>query len=81
MYAQPWGWAAREYLRKLLVGHQVRFKVDYKVATLNNRVRLCFCLGVMYGVLVVEGGGWRSDLWSDLTCHDLRIDRSLAPCG
>lgn len=34
---EPWGWAAREYLRKLVVGQTVRFKVDYKVATLNNR--------------------------------------------
>lgn len=62
VYAQPFGWAAREYLRKLLVGHQVRFKVDYKVATLNNRVRLCVivCFFVSVGAVVtleVEGAG------------------------
>jgi hypothetical protein len=28
---EPFGWPAREYLRKVAVGKQVRFRVDYKV--------------------------------------------------
>ena len=34
---EPYGWAAREYLRRLCVGFPVTFKVDYTVPTLNNR--------------------------------------------
>ena len=34
---EPWGWASREFLRKLCVGFPVTFKVDYTVPTLNNR--------------------------------------------
>jgi len=34
---EPWGWASREFLRKLCVGFPVTFKVDYRVPTLNNR--------------------------------------------
>lgn len=34
---EPWGWAAREFLRRHCVGFQVSFKVDYTVPMLNNR--------------------------------------------
>jgi staphylococcal nuclease domain-containing protein 1 len=33
---EPFGWPSREFLRKALVGRQVRFKVDYKVEKIGR---------------------------------------------
>ena len=34
---EPFGWESREYLRKLLIGNVVKFKVLYTVATINRK--------------------------------------------
>lgn len=33
---EPYAWASREFLRKLLIGKQVRFKVEYRVNAINR---------------------------------------------
>lgn len=33
---QPYAWASREFLRKLCIGKQVRFKVEYRVGAINR---------------------------------------------
>lgn len=33
---EPYGWASREFLRKLTIGKQVRFKVEYRVNAINR---------------------------------------------
>lgn len=34
--SEPYAWASREFLRKLCIGKQVRFKVEYRVAAINR---------------------------------------------
>lgn len=33
---QPFGWGSREFLRKLVLGQQVAFKVDYRVESISR---------------------------------------------
>ncbi|KAJ0393787.1 hypothetical protein P43SY_008224 [Pythium insidiosum] len=33
---EPYAWASREFLRKLCIGKQVRFKVEYRVGAINR---------------------------------------------
>lgn len=35
-YVQPFGWGSREFLRKLVLGQQVTFKVDYRVESISR---------------------------------------------
>jgi hypothetical protein len=35
-YVQPFGWGSREFLRKLVLGQQVAFKVDYRVESISR---------------------------------------------
>ena len=44
---EPWAWASREFLRKLLIGKVVRFRVDYRVERIARN----------FGTLWLQEGG------------------------
>ncbi|KAF7840208.1 ribonuclease TUDOR 1-like [Senna tora] len=54
---EPFAWESREFLRKLCVGKEVTFRVDYNVASINRDFGTVF-LGDKNVAMLVAGGGW-----------------------
>ncbi|KAF7833594.1 ribonuclease TUDOR 1-like [Senna tora] len=54
---EPFAWESREFLRKLRVGKEVTFRVDYNVASINRDFGTVF-LGNKNVAMLVAGGGW-----------------------
>ena len=54
--SQPFGWQSREFLRNLLIGKRVEFKVDYKVAAINRDFGTITLDGENVGRAVVRNG-------------------------
>ncbi|XP_057422094.1 ribonuclease TUDOR 1-like [Lotus japonicus] len=53
---EPFAWESREYLRKLCIGKEVTFRVDYSVASINRDFGTVFLGDKNVGVLVVSQG-------------------------
>ncbi|KAL3512036.1 hypothetical protein ACH5RR_024753 [Cinchona calisaya] len=54
---EPFAWASREYLRKLCIGKEVAFKVDYTVPSIGREFGSVF-LGDKNVALLVVSEGW-----------------------
>ncbi|XP_028770468.1 ribonuclease TUDOR 1 [Neltuma alba] len=54
---EPFAWESREFLRKLCIGKEVTFRVDYNVPTINRDFGTVF-LGDKNVAMLVVGGGW-----------------------
>jgi len=54
---EPFAWDSREYLRKLCIGKEVTFKVDYTVPSIGREFGSVF-LGDKNVALLVVSGGW-----------------------
>lgn len=61
---QPFAWQSREYLRNLVIGKRVEFRVDYKVAAINRDFGTIILDGENVGKAVVRHG-WASVRASD----------------
>ncbi|RWR73163.1 nuclease domain-containing protein 1 [Cinnamomum micranthum f. kanehirae] len=57
---EPFAWDSREYLRKLCIGKEVTFKVDYTVPSIGREFGSVF-LGDKNVALLVVSGGWAKD--------------------
>ncbi|KAK7282156.1 hypothetical protein RIF29_10740 [Crotalaria pallida] len=53
---EPYAWQSREYLRKLTIGKEVTFKVDYNVPTINRDFGTVFVDDKNVALLVVAQG-------------------------
>ncbi|GAB4847393.1 Translin-1 [Ancistrocladus abbreviatus] len=53
---EPFAWNSREYLRKLCIGKEVTFKVDYTVPSIGREFGTVFLGSANVGELVVEHG-------------------------
>lgn len=53
---EPFAWDSREYLRKMCVGKEVTFKVDYVVPSINREFGTVIMGGVNVGYEVVANG-------------------------
>ncbi|KAI3463513.1 hypothetical protein Pfo_020176 [Paulownia fortunei] len=54
---EPFAWESREYLRKLCIGKEVTFRVDYTVPAINREFGSVF-LGDKNVALLVVAAGW-----------------------
>ncbi|KAL3655116.1 Translin-1 [Castilleja foliolosa] len=54
---EPFAWESREYLRKLCIGKEVTFRVDYTVPSINREFGSVF-LGDKNVALLVAAAGW-----------------------
>ncbi|KAF9607540.1 hypothetical protein IFM89_036902 [Coptis chinensis] len=54
---EPFAWESREYLRKLCIGKEVTFRVDYTVPSIGREFGSVF-LGDKNVALLVVSGGW-----------------------
>ncbi|KZV57932.1 nuclease domain-containing protein 1-like [Dorcoceras hygrometricum] len=54
---EPFAWDSREFLRKLCIGKEVTFKVDYTVASINREFGTVF-IGDKNLALIVVAAGW-----------------------
>ncbi|THG19009.1 hypothetical protein TEA_008747 [Camellia sinensis var. sinensis] len=54
---KPFAWESREYLRKLCMGKDVTFKVDYTVPSIGREFSFVF-LGDKNVALIVVSNGW-----------------------
>ncbi|XP_057767720.1 ribonuclease TUDOR 1 [Salvia miltiorrhiza] len=54
---EPFAWQSREFLRKLCIGKEVTFRVDYTVPSINREFGSVF-LGDKNVALLVVAGGW-----------------------
>ncbi|KAG6383090.1 hypothetical protein SASPL_157160 [Salvia splendens] len=54
---EPFAWQSREFLRKLCIGKEVTFRVDYTVPSINREFGSVF-LGDKNVALLVVSGGW-----------------------
>ncbi|PIN03159.1 Transcriptional coactivator p100 [Handroanthus impetiginosus] len=54
---EPFAWDSREFLRKLCIGKEVTFRVDYTVPAINREFGSVF-LGDKNVALLVVAGGW-----------------------
>ncbi|KAF0753464.1 hypothetical protein AaE_005697, partial [Aphanomyces astaci] len=53
---EPYAFASREFLRKLLIGKPVRFKVDYRVSVINRDFGSVYLNGENVGLAVAREG-------------------------
>ncbi|KAK7318358.1 hypothetical protein RJT34_03057 [Clitoria ternatea] len=53
---EPFAWESREFLRKLCIGKEVTFRVDYTVPSINRDFGTVFLGDKNVGMLVVSGG-------------------------
>ena len=42
---EPFGWASREFLRKMVIGRAVRFRVDYRVEKISRSFATLWLMG------------------------------------
>ncbi|XP_061369869.1 ribonuclease TUDOR 1 [Gastrolobium bilobum] len=54
---EPFAWESREFLRKLSIGKEVTFRVDYNVQSINRDFGTVF-LGDKNVAMLVASGGW-----------------------
>ncbi|CAI8619265.1 unnamed protein product [Vicia faba] len=54
---EPFAWECREFLRKLCIGKEVAFRVDYNVPSINRDFGSVF-LGNQNVAMLVVSGGW-----------------------
>ncbi|KAI4336418.1 hypothetical protein L6164_014947 [Bauhinia variegata] len=54
---EPFAWESREFLRKLTIGKEVTFRVDYNVPSINRDFGTVF-LGDKNVAMLVVAGGW-----------------------
>ncbi|XP_057749157.1 ribonuclease TUDOR 1 [Arachis stenosperma] len=54
---EPYAWESREFLRKLCVGKEVTFKIDYNVPSINREFASVF-LGDKNVAMLVVAAGW-----------------------
>lgn len=55
-YDEPFAWESREFLRKLCVGKEVTFRVDYTVSSIGREFATVFVGDKNVGILVVSQG-------------------------
>ncbi|XP_073159229.1 ribonuclease TUDOR 1 [Henckelia pumila] len=55
---EPFAWDSREFLRKLCIGKEVTFKVDYTVASINREFGSVFLGDNINVALAVVAAGW-----------------------
>eukprot|EP01138_Halocafeteria_seosinensis_P007850 gb/GECG01008020.1/.p1 GENE.gb/GECG01008020.1/~~gb/GECG01008020.1/.p1 ORF type:complete len:921 (+),score=174.17 gb/GECG01008020.1/:1-2763(+) len=70
---EPFAWQSREFLRKMLIGQSVQFKIQYKVDSINRQFADIWLNGESVSKKVVENG-WAKVVPIEMTKHGRSAD-------